>query len=190
MPELNEPVPLQDIEGLLQQTLTSPLKVQVNDWRHLTDPGENFGSLILAINVNVTRENGKQETHHLVAKMPPKSEYLLGLFNSPMAFKKELYFYTKIDPAFLQLQVHYTFERRILWVFNICKHIRSVDTRKLAEWLNFHGYETRWEVLQVIWCVDCEGVFKRLKDLASTCKMFFKRDVRFLENEPRVHLLE
>ncbi|OXU23667.1 hypothetical protein TSAR_001745 [Trichomalopsis sarcophagae] len=105
MPELNEPVPIQDLEGLLQQTLGGPLSVQVTDWKHLTDPGENFGSLILAVNVNVTK-NGKQDTHHLVCKMPPKSDYLLDLFNSPMAFKKEIYFYTKIAPAFLQLQMN------------------------------------------------------------------------------------
>lgn len=104
MPELNEPLPLQDLEGLLQETLGSPLSVEVSDWKHLTDPGENFGSLILAVTANVTK-NGKQETHHLVCKMPPKSDYLLDLFNSPMAFKKELYFYTKIAPAFLELQV-------------------------------------------------------------------------------------
>lgn len=107
MPELNEPVPLQDLEGLLQQTLGGPLSVQVTDWKHLTDPGENFGSLILAVNVNITK-NDKQETHHLVCKMPPKSDYLLDLFNSPISFKKEIYFYTKIAPAFLQLQVRCT----------------------------------------------------------------------------------
>ncbi|XP_058791315.1 uncharacterized protein LOC131664330 [Phymastichus coffea] len=104
MPELNEPLPLQDLEGLLQETLGSPLSVEVIEWKHLTDPGENFGSLILAVTANVSK-NGKQETHRLVCKMPPKSDYLLDLFNSPMAFHKELYFYTKIAPAFLELQI-------------------------------------------------------------------------------------
>ncbi|XP_014203806.1 uncharacterized protein LOC106636074 [Copidosoma floridanum] len=105
MPESNGPVPLRDLEALLQQTMEGPVTVEVTDWKHLTDPGENFGSLILAVNANVVARNGKQEKHHLVCKMPPKSEYLLDLFNSPMAFKKELYFYTKIAPAFLQLQL-------------------------------------------------------------------------------------
>jgi hypothetical protein len=106
MPELNEPLPLEDLEGLLQQTISPSLKVEVIDWKHLTDPGENFGSLIFAVNVTVTN-NDKQEAHHLVCKMPPKSDYLLDLFNSPMTFKKELYFYKKIAPAILQFQVCY-----------------------------------------------------------------------------------
>lgn len=104
MPELNEPLPLKDLDCLLQQTLGSPLTVQVTDWKHLTDPGENFGSFIIAINATASRNNNKQEVHHLVCKMPPRSDYLLDLFNSPMTFKKELYFYKKIAPAFLQLQ--------------------------------------------------------------------------------------
>lgn len=107
MPEQNEPLPLKDLDCLLQQTLGAPLTVQVTDWKHLTDPGENFGSFIIAINVGIVRNNNtsKQEVHHLVCKMPPRSDYLLDLFNSPMTFKKELHFYNKIAPAFLQLQV-------------------------------------------------------------------------------------
>ena len=105
MPESSESLPLSDLEGLLQQTLGSPLSVQVSGWKHLTDPGENFGSLILAIEAEVEKNNGEREPLHLVCKMPPSSNYLLDLFNSPAVFKKEIYFYASIAPAFLEFQV-------------------------------------------------------------------------------------
>ncbi|XP_011497435.1 PREDICTED: uncharacterized protein LOC105361852 [Ceratosolen solmsi marchali] len=113
MPELNELLPLEDLESILRETISSTLTVQVKEWKHLTDPGENFGSLILAVNVDVI-DNLKQEIYHLVCKMPPKSDYLLDLFNSPITFKKEIYFYKQIAPAFLQLQINSGFNENEL----------------------------------------------------------------------------
>lgn len=103
MPETSE-IPVQDLEGVLRGSLGPQTKVESLKWKHLTDPGENFGSLILAIDADVARDE-RPETLHLVAKLPPSSAYLIDLFNSPMVFYKEIYFYSTVAPAFLQLQL-------------------------------------------------------------------------------------
>lgn len=103
MPEYKDELPVKDLKSLLQQSLGDEIEIQSADWKHLTDPGENFGSLILAIDVTLL-QNSKTEVVHLVAKLPPPSPYLLKLFNSPFTFSKELAFYKDLTPAFLQLQ--------------------------------------------------------------------------------------
>ncbi|XP_014237227.1 uncharacterized protein LOC106659292 isoform X1 [Trichogramma pretiosum] len=154
MPELSEPLPLQDLDGLLQQSLKDVTDVQVKSWKHLTDPGENFGSLILSIEASVKRESGEHETLHLVCKMPPKSEYLLDLFNSPLAFKKELYFYKTIAPAFLELQKKSGLgDNELIKLFphlyggrmNITNEGEKFDEQAaiVLENLNFSGYSTK-----------------------------------------------
>lgn len=85
------------------QTYGSDFQIHNAEWKHLTDPGENFGSQILAITVNA-EQNGKKKTLNMVVKLPPKSQYLLDLFDSPITFKKELDFYSTVAPEFLKLQ--------------------------------------------------------------------------------------
>ncbi|RLU16715.1 hypothetical protein DMN91_010783 [Ooceraea biroi] len=96
-------LPVQNLEALLAQTYGSDFKIYDVEWKPLTDPGENFGSLILAINISA-EQNNKERTLHLVVKLPPRSEYLLDLFDSPITFKKELDFYSIVAPEFLKLQ--------------------------------------------------------------------------------------
>nr|XP_050857584.1 uncharacterized protein LOC127067095 isoform X1 [Vespula vulgaris] len=98
MCELETSLPIEDFEGLIRKSLGSGLKIKNVTWKHLTDPGENFGSLILAVTVN-TIENSSSKTLNVVAKLPPKSAYLVDLFNSPLTFKKELNFYSDVVPA-------------------------------------------------------------------------------------------
>lgn len=102
MYELETSLPVEDLEGLLKQSLGPDLKIKHVTWKHLTDPGENFGSLILAVTVSIT-ENSSLNTLNIVVKLPPKSAYLIDLFNSPLTFKKELYFYSDIVPALIDL---------------------------------------------------------------------------------------
>ncbi|XP_033214201.1 uncharacterized protein LOC117171216 [Belonocnema kinseyi] len=104
MSNLSETPPIQNLECVLREFLGSQLKIESMQWKHLVDPGENFGSLILALNLNV-KENGKSENLNLIAKLPPKSEYLVDLFNSPMSFYKEIYFYKIIAPELIKFQI-------------------------------------------------------------------------------------
>ena len=103
MSKNNGVLPIQNLEFVLKDFMGSCPKIQNIEWKHLTDPGENFGSLILALDLMVG-ENGKSETLHLVAKLPPKSAYLVDLFNSPMSFYKEIYFYKIIAPELEKFQ--------------------------------------------------------------------------------------
>nr|XP_033329242.1 uncharacterized protein LOC117221964 [Megalopta genalis]XP_033329243.1 uncharacterized protein LOC117221964 [Megalopta genalis]XP_033329244.1 uncharacterized protein LOC117221964 [Megalopta genalis] len=99
-----ESSPIQNLEELLTQSLGSNFLIKNLEWKPLTAPGENFGSIILALNVTVTRSNDT-ETLNLVAKLPPTSEYLLELFDSPVTFQKELEFYGALTQEFEKLQL-------------------------------------------------------------------------------------
>ncbi|XP_050446796.1 uncharacterized protein LOC126849203 [Cataglyphis hispanica] len=96
-------LPVKNLDALLMQTYGSDFQIHDVEWKQLTDPGENFGSQILAITVNA-EQNGKKKTLNMVVKLPPKSQYLLDLFDSPITFKKELDFYSTVAPEFLKLQ--------------------------------------------------------------------------------------
>lgn len=64
----------------------------------LTQPGENYGSLMLSADVTVTDDrNNKERTIHLVAKMCPPNEWLRKMFNIPITFKKEISVYREIS---------------------------------------------------------------------------------------------
>ncbi|KAK2583480.1 hypothetical protein KPH14_009448 [Odynerus spinipes] len=99
---LETPLPVEDLEGLLKQSLGPAFKIKHVTWKYLTDPGENFGSLILAVTVSVT-ENSSLNTLNIVVKLPPTSAYLLDLFNSSLTFEKELCFYRDIVPVLMDL---------------------------------------------------------------------------------------
>ncbi|XP_033318302.1 uncharacterized protein LOC117215863 [Bombus bifarius] len=100
-----EPLSVQKLDVLLRQSLGNDLQIKHIEWKPLTAPGENFGSVMLAIIVTLTRSSNKTETLHLVAKLPPTSAYLLGLFNSPVTFRKELQFYSVMVKEFTNLQI-------------------------------------------------------------------------------------
>ncbi|CAD1476435.1 unnamed protein product, partial [Heterotrigona itama] len=99
-----EPLPIQKLDTLLAQALGNDFRIRQLEWKPLTAPGENFGSVMLAITVTLTRPSNKTETLNLVAKLPPTSAYLLDLFNSPVTFKKELRFYDMMAEEFINLQ--------------------------------------------------------------------------------------
>lgn len=96
-------LPVKNLDALLIQTYGPDFQIHDAEWKQLTDPGENFGSQILAITVNA-EQNGKKRTLNMVVKLPPRSQYLLDLFDSPITFKKELDFYSTVATEFLKLQ--------------------------------------------------------------------------------------
>lgn len=97
-------LPVQNLDALLMQTYGLDFQIHDVEWKQLTDPGENFGSQILAITVNAEQKNNKKRTLNIVVKLPPRSQYLLDLFDSPITFKKELEFYSIVAPEFLKIQ--------------------------------------------------------------------------------------
>ncbi|XP_044016775.1 uncharacterized protein LOC122858132 [Aphidius gifuensis] len=104
MSKKEEDLPVKEIKSLIKNVVGDDFEIIKKDWKYLTDPGENFGSLIFAIKLEIMKNN-KNEILHIVAKLPPPSLYLIKLFNSPFSFKKELVFYRDLTPAFIQLQI-------------------------------------------------------------------------------------
>ncbi|XP_011871147.1 PREDICTED: uncharacterized protein LOC105563823 isoform X2 [Vollenhovia emeryi] len=96
-------LPVKNLDVLLMQAYGPNFRIHNVEWKHLTDPGENFGSIILAVTVGA-EQNDKKRTLNVVVKLPPRSAYLLDLFDSPLTFKKELEFYSLVAPEFLKLQ--------------------------------------------------------------------------------------
>ncbi|XP_029170505.1 uncharacterized protein LOC114940149 [Nylanderia fulva] len=96
-------LPVKNLDALLMQTYGPDFQIHDAEWKQLTDPGENFGSQILAVTVNA-EQSGKKRTLNMVVKLPPRSQYLLDLFDSPITFKKELDFYSTVAPEFTRLQ--------------------------------------------------------------------------------------
>lgn len=108
-------LPIKNLDALLMQTYGPNFRIHDVEWKHLTDPGENFGSIILAVNINA-EQNDKKRTLNVVVKLPPTSAYLLDLFDSPLTFKKELEFYSTVVPELLKLQTESGIPREALSV--------------------------------------------------------------------------
>ncbi|XP_034935049.1 uncharacterized protein [Chelonus insularis] len=95
--------PIKNFESLLQLNVNKNFKIKDIDWKYLTNPGENFGSLLFAVNVTL-QQNSEIQLLHVIVKLPPPSPYLIKLFNSPFTFKKEIEFYKNVTPTLLQFQ--------------------------------------------------------------------------------------
>lgn len=106
-------LPVKNLDALLMQTYGLNFRIHDVEWKYLTDPGENYGSIILAVNISA-EQNDKKRTLNVVVKLPPTSEYLLDLFDSPLTFKKELEFYSVVAPEFLKLQTESGIPREAL----------------------------------------------------------------------------
>lgn len=100
-----KPLPVEKLDTLLAQSLGNDLQIDHVEWKPLTAPGENYGSVMLAITVTLTRSKNKTETLNLVMKLPPPTSYLLDLFDSPVSFKKEIHFYNSMAKEFVNLQL-------------------------------------------------------------------------------------
>lgn len=94
---------IKEIEVLLKTTLGENVQVIDYTTKHLTEPGENYGSLMLAVNVIL---NGGKKLK-LVAKLPPVSPVWQKLFNSPLTFSKEIGLYKNIVPTLQQFQIEH-----------------------------------------------------------------------------------
>jgi hypothetical protein len=71
--------------------------------KRLTAPGENYGSLMLSVDVTVKTPTGNEEIH-AVAKTVPPNEFIQEVFNTPVTFRNEIAFYKNIVPLLQQFQ--------------------------------------------------------------------------------------
>ncbi|KAJ8913441.1 hypothetical protein NQ315_017185 [Exocentrus adspersus] len=81
-------------EILLPKYLSSKEHIIHSNTTRLTAAGENYGSLMLAVDIKIrNKENGKERILHVVGKAVPRNEFIQKMFQSPLTFKKELEFY-------------------------------------------------------------------------------------------------
>lgn len=92
---------IRDFEKLLQPHLPPGEKILSYTTKTLTKPGENYGSLLLAVDVLLA--SGK--TLNLVAKMCPPNDWIKNMFNIPVTFKKEANFYKVIVKTLREFQL-------------------------------------------------------------------------------------
>lgn len=92
---------LTDIHTLLNFNGVDKDLVIVNQKvNRLTAPGENYGSLMLALEVIFkNKPDEKEKVLQTVAKMIPPSEFLQTVFNIQVTFKNEIEFYREIIPT-------------------------------------------------------------------------------------------
>lgn len=95
---------INDLQKVLQ-TYIGPEKeivdVQID---RLTAPGENFGSIMLKVDVTLRKKDGTEVRLHAVAKKLPASEIFRKLFNIQVTFKNELAFYQTVLPTLRNFQ--------------------------------------------------------------------------------------
>ncbi|XP_066158785.1 uncharacterized protein [Euwallacea fornicatus] len=65
----------------------------------LTAPGENYGSLMLNVDIKVRNHDGKEEIIHAVAKCVPPNKKMQEVFNTPLTFINEIGWYQEAIPA-------------------------------------------------------------------------------------------
>lgn len=66
----------------------------------LTSAGENYGSLMLAIEIVLeNRKNGDEKILKTVAKLIPPTDFMQKIFNTQVTFKNEIAFYEIIVPT-------------------------------------------------------------------------------------------
>ncbi|GLV35389.1 uncharacterized protein CBL_01461 [Carabus blaptoides fortunei] len=98
---------IKDLKSLLEYSFGKDVDVLSYETKRLTAPGENYGSLMLAVDVKLKINNTEPITKHLVAKLRPESELLCTIFNIQETFKKELHMYTLSVPALAKLEEEY-----------------------------------------------------------------------------------
>ncbi|KZC15041.1 PREDICTED: uncharacterized protein LOC107193127 [Dufourea novaeangliae] len=114
--EIKEVV-LRDIEPLIRQKLGDHVIVENFKAQSLLPPGENFGSTILKVDVELRDEHAeKTEELHLIGKMLPLTEFQRLVFDSSRTFFKETFMYQTIIPAYNKVElesgvnIHETFD--------------------------------------------------------------------------------
>jgi hypothetical protein len=132
MPQLSK----QDLEALLRSTLGRHLVVESFTSKPLTQPGENYGSTMLQLEVTI--HQGKDEISSqnlsLVAKLVPPSEFLQKIFDSPKTFCKEITCYTSLKVEYEKLQTEMCIPRdKFLDIFAKCYGARTTLSEEIGD---------------------------------------------------------
>ncbi|XP_018569799.1 uncharacterized protein LOC108909852 [Anoplophora glabripennis] len=161
----------------LQEVLSGCIKKSqiISDKKitNLTAPGENFGSIMLKLDITLKDEkDGTEEELHAVAKMIPAKEFTRMVFNIQVTFKNEIALYNVIAPILRDFQRENGINQVIDCFpefygarINLSEENDTVDEDAvlILENLNFQGYQ----VVDRYVGFDLETAQLILKDLAA-----------------------
>ncbi|XP_031781534.1 uncharacterized protein LOC100678411 isoform X2 [Nasonia vitripennis] len=98
-------IELRELEPLLRKSLADD-ELEILDYH--TEPllklGENYGSTILKVRVEIRKNDGKEESLETVAKMLPGSDFQRMIFDSSYSFRKEAFLYGELIPSYQRLE--------------------------------------------------------------------------------------
>lgn len=143
---------IKDIFELLKPIIDENSTYISHKTKLLNAPGENYGSLMLSLDV-LLKENGEDKTINTVVKLCPPNEWLRRMFATDITFQKEVKFYLELVPALYQFQLEYKKpEHEIMDIFpkclgarlNLNKSLDVVDENAvlILENLKTKGYKT------------------------------------------------
>lgn len=105
---MSDPTPtnIVNLELVFLPKLQSPTKQIIRTaTKTLTAAGENYGSIMLSLDVTLKdTKTGEEETIHAAVKAVPKNELIRKLFQPEITFLKEIALYNTIIPTLQQFQ--------------------------------------------------------------------------------------
>lgn len=98
---------IDQLEQIVQPYFGKNVKILKTNFQRLTQPGENYGSLMLRVDLTVTDETNGEQVISMVAKMCPPNEWIRNMFNTPVTFKKEEAVYKEISITLQAFETEY-----------------------------------------------------------------------------------
>ncbi|CAH0564393.1 unnamed protein product [Brassicogethes aeneus] len=96
---------IENLADLLKGRLDEDLEFVSYSAKSLTGPGENYGSVMLSVEIKCKNKKfDKEEIIYAVAKTPPQNEFMQQIFQTKVTFKAEIEFYKTIFPLMQELQ--------------------------------------------------------------------------------------
>ncbi|CAG9827093.1 unnamed protein product [Diabrotica balteata] len=95
---------IKDLSGVLSSLLGSNRTIKESKISNLLARGENYGSLMLKLDVTIENEEGKEDVWHLVGKTLPETELFRGIFYVHTTYTNEMAFYDTIVPTLQNFQ--------------------------------------------------------------------------------------
>ncbi|CAH0564395.1 unnamed protein product [Brassicogethes aeneus] len=96
---------IENLSDLLKGQLDEELEYVDYSAKSLLGPGENFGSIMLSVDIKCkNKKTNKEEIIHAVAKTPPISEFMQRVFKTDLTFKPEIEFYRTVFPLLQEFQ--------------------------------------------------------------------------------------
>lgn len=97
---------IKKLEDLLTPYIDKNKKIASYNTSRLTAPGENYGSLMLKVDLILLDKQGggNEENFSVVAKLIPETEFFQEIFNIQVTCKNEIAFYDTVVPTLQNFQ--------------------------------------------------------------------------------------